>query len=180
MTKRFDRKDGKKIHMLSLCGMAHYDFNMPGAYGYEQVFGIMRSLKDLGMSDIEQQYRRIIFNIIARNQDDHTKNISFLMAQDGRWKLSPAYDVTYSYNPDGLWANQHQMSLNGKRGHFTAHDLIQLGAVAGITDSQKIIHEVLGAVERWLEFAREAGVQKGQINVIASTHRGENINNFLE
>ncbi|MCD4721261.1 MAG: HipA domain-containing protein [Desulfobacula sp.] len=153
---------------------------MAGAYGYEQVFGIMRSLKDLGMSDIEQQHRRIIFNVIARNQDDHTKNISFLMASDGRWKLSPAYDVTYSYNHDGLWTNQHQMTLNGKRDNFTAHDLIQLAEVAGITDSQKIIHEVLGAVERWLEFARETGVQKNQINAIASVHRGESINNSLE
>ena len=114
MTRRFDRVNGKKLHMQSLCGIAHYDFNMAGAYAYEQAFEVMRKLR-LSKPEAEQQYRRMLFNVIARNQDDHCKNIAFLMQPDGKWSLSPAFDVTYSHNPAGKWTSQHQMTINGKR-----------------------------------------------------------------
>ena len=100
MTKRFDRQGNRKLHMQTLCGVAHYDYNLPGAYGYEQAFQVMRQLK-LSKKEAAQMYRRMVFNVVARNQDDHTKNISFLMDRDGRWRLSPAYDVTYAHNPKG-------------------------------------------------------------------------------
>ncbi|MCP4574761.1 MAG: HipA domain-containing protein, partial [Deltaproteobacteria bacterium] len=126
LTRRFDRENHEKIHMQSLCGMAHFDFNRPGAYSYEQAFSIMRQLR-LSKPDAIEQYRRMVFNVVARNQDDHTKNIAFLMDRQGRWKLSPAFDVIYSHNPAGKWTNQHQMSINGKRDHFTTADLILVG-----------------------------------------------------
>lgn len=159
MTKRFDRADGKKLHMQSLCGVAHYDFNMAGAYSYEQAFEVMRKLR-LSKAEAAQQYRRMLFNIIARNQDDHTKNISFLMSKDGKWKLSPAYDVTYSHNPAGKWTNQHQMSINGKRDHFTKDELIDTGKSISISKPEDIIDEVIIAVDKWSDFADSAGVKK--------------------
>jgi len=112
MTKRFDRVDGKKIHMQSLCGLAHYDFNMAGAYSYEQALMVALGL-GLNHADLSQLFRRMVFNVMARNQDDHTKNIAFLMDEKGVWALSPAYDVTYAHNPSGIWTHQHQMSLAG-------------------------------------------------------------------
>ncbi len=171
MTRRFDRKDNQKIHRLSLCGIAHFDFNEAGAYSYEQAFAVMRALKDLGLPAFEQQYRRTLFNVIARNQDDHTKNISFLMEPDGVWKLSPAYDVTYSFNPKGAWTNVHQMSLAGKRDNFTLRDLIGLGEYAGIRKPKQIIQEIQAAVLRWPEFAGEAGVPDDQITKVGNVHR---------
>ena len=114
MTRRFDRgPDGGKFHMQSLCAMGHFDFNQAGAYSYEQAFQTARRLQ-LPQPDLTELYRRALFNILARNQDDHTKNIAFLMDKQGRWSLSPAYDLTYSYNPSGEWTARHQMSVNGK------------------------------------------------------------------
>jgi len=165
MTKRFDRVQGKKLHMQSLCGIAHYDFNMAGAYSYEQAFTIMRKLR-LSKADAVEQYRRMIFNIIARDQDDHTKNISFLMGSDGAWSLSPAYDVTYSHNPAGLWTNQHQMSVNGKRDHFTMADLIAVGVSISLSRPEAIINEVNEAVREWPQYAKQAGVNKDAIRDI--------------
>jgi len=159
MTKRFDRVNGNKLHMQSLCGIAHYDFNMAGAYGYEQAFSVMRQLR-LSKVEAAEQYRRLLFNVIARNQDDHTKNISFLMGMDGKWKLSPAYDVIYSHNPAGHWTNQHQMSVNGKRDGFNRQDLISIGESIGLRKPESVIGEVLDAVEQWPEYAKEAGVKK--------------------
>src|ERR1044072_1630757 len=122
MTKRCDRlESGEKIHMLSLGGLAHFDFNNAGAHGYEQAMLIMRQL-DFPVSEIEQMFRRVVFNILARNQDDHVKNIAFLMNKEGVWSLAPAFDLTYSYNPQGLWTSKHQMTLNGKRDHFPLAD----------------------------------------------------------
>lgn len=158
MTKRFDRVGGKKLHMQTLCGIAHYDFNMAGAYSYEQAFTIMRKLR-LSKADAVEQYRRMLFNIIARDLDDHTKNIAFLMGQDGKWILSPAYDVIYSHNPAGKWTNQHQMSLLGKRDHFTREDLINIAELISLSRPDAIINDVVTAVEKWQEFAREAGVK---------------------
>ena len=170
LTKRFDRQGGEKIHMQSLCGLAHYDFNMAGAYGYEQAFSVMRRLR-LSKADATEQYRRMIFNVIARNQDDHTKNIAFLMDQTGNWKLSPAFDVTYSHNPAGKWTNQHQMSINGKRDHFNLEDLIAPGDSISISKPKKIIDEVLGAIEKWPEFAGAAGVHESVTKKIAGYFR---------
>ena len=122
LTKRFDRSDsGNKIHMQSLCAIAHLDFNTAGQHSYEQCFLVMRQLK-LSMHDIEQQFRRMAYNIIARNQNDHVKNIAFLMNKRGQWKRSPAFDITYSYNPTGRWASSHQMSMNGKTDSFSLKD----------------------------------------------------------
>lgn len=170
MTKRFDRVDGEKLHMQSLCGIAHYDFNMAGAYSYEQAFAVMRRLR-LSKADAIQQYRRMVFNIVARDLDDHTKNISFLMAPDGKWKLSPAYDVIYSHNPAGKWTNQHQMSLNGKRDHFAKEDLIAVSDSIRLSKSDRVIEDVVSAVERWPEFAKTAGVNDKTIKQISNNHR---------
>ncbi len=170
ITKRFDRQNDEKIHMQSLCGMAHYDFNQAGAYGYEQAFSIMRQLR-LSKAEAVQQYRRMVFNVVGRNQDDHTKNIAFLMGRDGRWKLSPAFDVTYSHNPAGKWTDQHQMTINGKRDHFTFADIVEVGESISISKPKEIIEEVVDAVEKWPDFAREAGIKEEDIQEKASFHR---------
>jgi serine/threonine-protein kinase HipA len=170
LTKRFDRVNGKKRHLQSLCGLAHYDFNAPGAYSYEQAFAIMRKLR-LSKADAIQQYQRMLFNVIARNQDDHTKNIAFLMSQDGKWKLSPAFDITYSHNPTGQWTNQHQMSINGKRDEFTLTDLITIGESIGIPKPTSCIEKIIKAIEKWPNFAKEAGIKKKTIMEIAQYQR---------
>jgi serine/threonine-protein kinase HipA len=122
MTRRFDRlPEGGKLHMQSLSALAHFDFNQAGAYGYEQALLVVRQL-GLPMAAVEEQFRRMAFNIVARNQDDHAKNIAFLMDKRGQWSLAPAFDVTYSYNPTGVWTGTHQMTLNGKRDGFAAAD----------------------------------------------------------
>jgi serine/threonine-protein kinase HipA len=171
MTRRFDRGlDGDKIHMQSLCALAHYDFNLAGAYGYEQAFSIIQQL-NLGHPALEEMYRRMAFNIIARNQDDHTKNIAFLMDQKGKWKLAPAFDVMWAYNSSGQWTNQHQMTLNGKRDGFTRADLLEVARQFGIKNAQKILDQVTGAVAKWTAVAEKNGVSDAMISKIASTHR---------
>ena len=171
MTKRFDRVGGKeKLHMQTLCGLAHFDFNIQGGYSYEQLFQVMRTLRLL-YSDAEQVFRRMIFNIVARNQDDHTKNFSFLMNREGKWQLSPAYDVTYSYNPTGDFTSKHQMSVNGKRDDFTMNDFLQIAQSMHIKNSKEIIEEVIDAVSLWKKFAFEHNIPKNQIDDIFKTHR---------
>lgn len=170
MTRRFDRVAGEKLHMLSLCGMAHLDFNQAGAHAYEQVFGVMREL-GLPKNEAIQQYRRMVFNVLARNQDDHTKNIAFLMDPAGSWSLSPAFDLTYAHNPGGQWTNQHQMSINGKRDHFELQDLIAVGESISIKKPREIIEEVATAVADWEVFAERAGVQETFVREIAANHR---------
>lgn len=160
MTRRFDRlPDGGKLHMQTLGGIAHFDYNMAGAYSYEQALQVMRRL-GLGMDACLQQVRRMAFNIIARNQDDHVKNIAFLMDKRGQWRLSPAYDLIYSYNPDGAWTSRHQMTVHGKRDHFTRADAEACAESAGIPKRwvKGIIQEVDDAVRRWPDFAEQAGV----------------------
>ena len=158
MTKRFDRKDGgEKIHMQSLCGIAHYDFNSAGAYSYEQAIGVMRDLR-LDRSEFEQFYKRMVFNIVARNQDDHTKNIAFLMDKSGRWSLSPAYDITHC-NGAG-WTSSHQMSVNEKRNNFELADLLATAKHADIKESKakELIAEIIATVRKWPDYASRAGV----------------------
>ena len=172
MTRRFDRRGNRKIHLQSLCGMAHFDFNNSGGYAYEQAFAVMRRLR-LGKPDAIRQFRRMVFNVVARNQDDHTKNIAFLMDRDGRWTLTPAFDVIYSHKPAGRWTNQHQMTINGKRDNFTAADLIAVGESISIPRPRNIIDEVIDAVSRWQDFAAQAGVDPNWIADIARYHRLE-------
>lgn len=160
MTQRFDRTpDGKKLHMQSLCAMRHFDFNLARAYSYEQAIETIRML-GLGREAIKEQVRRALLNVFIRNQDDHTKNIAFLMDSSGRWSLSPAFDVVYAYNPDGDWTNEHQMSLAGKTDGFELDDLLVFGKFADLKtiETKVIISEIGAAVHRWSQFARDAGV----------------------
>ena len=132
LTKRFDRQNGEKIHMQTLCGIAHYDYRNPRSYSYEQAFNVMRALR-LPYSQAQEMYRRMVFNVVIRNQDDHTKNISFLMDRQGKWTLSPAYDMGFAYNPKGGWTAQHQMSINGKFDNITRQDLLEFAKRNNIT-----------------------------------------------
>ena len=160
MTRRFDRTpEGRKLHMQSLGAMAHFDFNQAGAYSYEQAFQVIRRL-GLPRKDVEQQVLRAMFNVVARNQDDHVKNIAFLMDKRGGWRLAPAFDITYALNPDGQWTNQHQMSLNSKRDHFEREDLIALAGVAGVKEApaNEMLDRVLQAARNWVTYAEQAGV----------------------
>jgi serine/threonine-protein kinase HipA len=160
MTRRFDRlAHGEKLHMQSLCAMAHFDFNTAGAYSYEQAFLTIRRI-DLPMAAIEEQFRRMAFNIIARNQDDHVKNIAFLMDKAGQWSLAPAFDVTYSFNPQGHWTATHQMTMNGKRDAFTPDDFRACAKAAQMKRgrAQAIIEDVAAAVSNWPQYAEQAQV----------------------
>ena len=173
MTCRFDRTaEGRKIHIQSLGAMRHFDYREPGAHSYEQAVGAIRQL-GMGMPAVAEQYRRAIFNIAARNQDDHVKNISFLMERSGEWRLSPAYDVTYSYNPAGLWTRDHQMSLAGKVNDFTWEDLLTFARSCGMNrhEARRILGEVFSAVGIWRRFADEAGVDERDARRIEKTHR---------
>jgi serine/threonine-protein kinase HipA len=175
MTRRFDRTpEGHKLHMQSLCALQHYDFNQAGAYSYEQALRTMRAL-GLPMAQIEEQYRRMAFNIVARNQDDHVKNIAFLMDKSGNWSLSPAFDMTYSYNPTGRWTSTHQMSLNGKRDDFVADDFTACEKAIAMKRGRglEILQEVHDAVTQWPAFAAAASVSASITDQIASVHRTE-------
>ena len=174
MTRRFDRTAaGRKIFMQTLCGIAHMDFNQAGAYGYEQALDIAQRI-GLTRDELRQMYRRMAFNVMARNQDDHTKNIAFLMDKRGAWSLAPAYDVIFCYNPDGFWTRRHQMSVNGKHDNFTAGDF---HAVAKRFDlfsapaAEQVLEEIDVALARWPEFANAAGVPETTVRAIAEKHR---------
>lgn len=162
MTKRFDRQKNQKIHMQTLCGLAHFDYNQPRAYSYEQAFQIMRQIK-LPYSDSEELYRRMVFNVMSRNQDDHTKNISFLMFPNGKWQLSPAYDVTYAYNPENFWLKAHQMSVNGKREDILLEDLLAVAKNVGIKKPKAIIERCNQILFNWDVYAKKAGIESEQI-----------------
>lgn len=170
LTRRFDRENGEKLHLQSLCGIAHYDFNASGAYGYEQAFEIMRKLR-LTKAEAAQQYRRMLFNVVARNQDDHTKNIAFLMDRDGHWRLAPAFDVIYANNPKGVWTRRHQMTINGKRDGFTREDLLAVGRSIGLARPAEVLDEIVETVSRWPGFARDAGVPNARAQEIGAQHR---------
>lgn len=173
MTRRFDRDDaGDKLHMQSLGALAHFDYNEPGSYSYEQAFLVMRQLQ-LPMRDLEEQYRRMVFNLVARNQDDHVKNIAFLMDRAGQWSLSPAFDITWSFNPAGDWTATHQMSVNGKRDQFIHADLLAAGGSAQLKRgrAEAIAEEVIAAVRDWQRFGSGAGVPEQQCRQIEASHR---------
>lgn len=169
MTRRFDRTDhAQKVHMQTLCGIAHFDYKILHAYSYEQAFQVMRRLR-LSYQQAEEMYRRMVFNVIARNQDDHTKNISFLMSQEGKWRLSPAYDISWCYNPQGAWTSKHQMSINGKWDNITEQDMLNVAKNVNIKQPKQIIEQVAYAVSLWPKLAKEFGIPKEIIDLIKAT-----------
>lgn len=170
ITQRFDRIEDQKIHMSTLCGLGHFDRNPPGLYGYENLFETARCLK-LKYDSLEQLYRRMVFNIITRNQDDHSKNHSFLMLGDGQWINAPSYDICYSYNPDSKYIALHQMSCNGKRDNFVYEDLISAAKNADISNPKKIIKEVKEVASCWIDFARKANFPEKEAELIKKNFR---------
>ena len=169
MTKRFDRVNGNKIHMQSLGALTHISYREPGACGYELASAYM---KELGLyhKEIEQFYRRMVFNCLAVNQDDHVKNVSFIMDKSGKWRLSPAYDITFSYNPENKWLRAHQMTVNGKTTEIGLSDLIEAGRRMDIKERRckDIINEVSLAVGKFSSFAEQVGIKEKTVNHINS------------
>ncbi len=173
MTRRFDRTvAGGKVHMQSLGAMAHFDYRQPAAYSYEQAIQVIRRL-GLSRKDMDQQVLRAIFNVVGRNCDDHVKNIAFLMNRRGQWRLSPAFDLSYAWNPAGQWTSRHQMSVNGKRDGFERADLIALAKAADIKKprAEKMIDHVIDIFRRWPEFAEQAGVDQARAGKIQAAQR---------
>ena len=169
MTKRFDRigSKGEKLHMQSLCAIAHMDFNSPRAYSYEEAFSVMRQMK-LSHTDFVQLYKRMVFNELAKNYDDHTKNIAFLMNKKGEWSLAPAFDMTFSYSKDSVWVNSHQMLINGKYEKIQKEDFRKVADKAGLkkSEAEKCIEQVENAVSMWSDFAKEAGLSSERTKII--------------
>lgn len=173
MAKRFDRtEDGGKLHMQSLGAIAHYDYRQPTAYSYEQAIQVIRRM-GLSQKDMEQQVLRAVFNVVARNCDDHVKNIAFLMNRRGEWRLSPAFDVSYAWNPAGEWTSRHQMSVNGKREKFERGDLFSLAKAADIKKAraEQMIQHLIDVIGRWPDFAGKAGVNEEQVRKIQAVQR---------
>jgi serine/threonine-protein kinase HipA len=171
MTRRFDRlASGEKLHMQSLYAMAHLDNSLAGAHSYEQAFDVARRLA-LPASDNEELFRRMTFNVVARNQDDHTKNIAYLMNKAGEWSLAPAFDVIYAYNPAGEWTSRHQMTINGLSDNFELADLLAVASRYSVHNASEIVGAVETAVAAWQEFANTAGVDEIAVNKIAQAHR---------
>jgi serine/threonine-protein kinase HipA len=169
MTKRFDREGGEtKHHIQTFCALKHFDYNLVSSFSYEQLFQCMRELK-LTYADAEQMFRRMVFNVIARNCDDHTKNFSFLLKQDGKWELAPAYDVCHAYRPGSEWVSQHALSINGKRKDITKADLLVIGESIRCKKASEIIDEINGNVNQWKRFADEVSVQSTLRDEIAKT-----------
>lgn len=169
MTRRFDRVDGEKVHMQTLCGLAHYDYNMRNICSYEQAFEVMRQLY-LSYPEAEEFYRRMVFNVVACNQDDHTKNISFLMDKNGTWSLSPAYDMSWAYSSQGTWTQSHQMSIHGKQTDITRADLLEVAHQMNIKHAPAIIDQVVEAVSQWPKLAAEYHLNPEIVNYIERTH----------
>lgn len=173
MTRRFDRgPQGEKRHMQTLCALGHYDFQLAGAHSYEQALMAMQKLR-LPVPQLTELFRRMLFNVLARNQDDHTKNIAFLMNKQGEWNLSPAYDLTFAYNPRGDWTGSHQMTIAGKRDGFTRDELLEVGRSFGVPKPAQVMEQVADAVRRWPTFAETAGVDEARAAAIADTQRLE-------
>jgi serine/threonine-protein kinase HipA len=171
LTKRFDRtENGQKIHVQSLGALAGIDYKVQRVSNYETLFRVMKRLT-LPYSQFEQQYRRMLFNVIARNQDDHVKNFGFLMDDTGKWAITPAYDLTFQYKPGGSWTNVHQSSINGKFDGFTRADLLSIGQTFGIKKAGQLIDEVLEAVSHWKRIALELAIPEDDINAVADNLR---------
>ena len=169
MTKRFDRVGNEKIHVLSLACMSHLGWNPAGSAGYEQAFYTMRMLR-MSYAEQEQQFRRMVFNAVSKNVDDHTKNISYVMDKNGVWKLSPAYDITFSSDSAELFGDQHKMTINGKQKEIAIEDLLSVAKNMGIKKGNQIIEQVRASVARWDTFADQAGVQSNVRKHISDLH----------
>ena len=160
MTKRFDREEGNvKHHIHTFCGIQHFDYNNVTGYSYEQLYQTMRLLR-LTYPEAEQMFRRMVFNVLASNNDDHTKNFSFLLKKDSKWQLAPAYDLCYSYDPKSIWVSQHALSINGKRKNIFREDLLSIAKANSIRKPDKIIDEIKNIICNWQEYADKAGVNK--------------------
>jgi len=169
MTRRFDRESGKgKIHVQSFCAIRHFDFNEVNSFSYEQLFETMRLL-GLPYPEAEQLFRRMVFNIISRNCDDHTKNFAFTMDKNGLWKLSPAFDVCYSYRPDSTWVSQQSLSVNGKRQNISRDDFLSVAKQMNIKNAAKIVIQVNEIVNSWSKYAEETKVNPVLRDAIAKT-----------
>jgi serine/threonine-protein kinase HipA len=160
MTKRFDREvNNIKHHIQTLCGINHFDYNNLFAYSYEQVYQTMRLLR-LTYPEAEEMFRRMVFNVLATNCDDHTKNFSFMLKKDEKWKLAPAYDVCFAYDPDNVWVNQQTLSVNGKYRNINKEDLMTIAIANNIKKGSKIIDEVNDVVKTWIQFASKVEVRE--------------------
>lgn len=169
MTKRFDREpNNQKIHMQSFCALQHYDYNEVSLYSYEQLFETMRLL-GLPYPQAEQLYRRMVFNVLAKNCDDHTKNFAFLMDKTGKWRLSPAYDICHAYRPGSEWVSKHALSINGKRSDFTKSDLIDVAKQMNVKKPELIIEKVIDIVTNWRFYADKVSVEEKLKNAIEKT-----------
>lgn len=169
MTKRFDREGNDvKHHVQTFCALKHFDFNLVNSFSYEQLFQCMRELK-LSYADAEQMFRRMVFNVIARNCDDHTKNFSFLLKQGGKWELSPAYDLCHAYRPGSEWVSQHALSINGKRKEITKADLLVIGESIRCKKASEIIDEINDTVNQWEEYANNVNLETKLRDEIAKT-----------
>jgi len=170
MTRRFDRPGGgEKLHIQTLNAIARKSYKLIDTHYYEHLFSVIREMR-LPYSAIEQQFRRMVFNVVAKNCDDHTKNVSFLMDNNGNWSLSPAYDITYAYNPSGYWNRRHLMGINGKFDDFTGKDLEKVGVAEGIRNRNRIIEQICDVVGQWPEYARVAGIDKTLYEKIGAVH----------
>ncbi len=169
MTKRFDRDRNRKHHLQTLCGLAHLDYRQKAAHDASQLFLTIDRLA-IGYSALEQAFRRVAFNWMAANCDDHTKNVSFLLRESGRWELAPAYDVTHAYNPKGQWTNQHLMSVNGKFAGISQDDLMVVADRFGVGTAKRVLTEVREAVAAWPDFAARAKVRRTEIARIREHH----------
>jgi serine/threonine-protein kinase HipA len=170
MTKRFDREGGEqKHHIQTLCAMQHYDFSQITGFSYEQLFQTMRLLR-LPYPEAEQMYRRMVFNVIARNCDDHTKNFAFRLKKDGNWELAPAYDICFAYRPGSDWVSQHNLSINGKRKDITKADLLQIAKSMNIKKAEAIIQKISDTVTNWQEYAAIAKVDTKLKETIGNAH----------
>ena len=169
MTKRFDREGGDvKHHVQTFCALKHFDYNQVKSFSYEQLFQCMRELK-LTYADAEQMFRRMVFNVIARNCDDHTKNFAFLLKQGGKWELAPAYDLCHAYRPGSEWVSQHALSINGKRKEITKADLLIIGDSIRCKKASEIIDEINNTIHQWRKFADEVGVKTNLRDAIDKT-----------
>lgn len=170
LTERFDRgENGERHHVITLCALAHLDFNQPAAASYDQYLDVVAAL-GLGPDELAQAYRRMVFNVYAVNRDDHTKNLAFLRREGGGWELAPAYDVTFAYNPEGVWTRTHQMRVNGKVDNITIEDLYAVGDRHDVPAYRRIVAEIADVVREWPRHGTEAGVSGTQIARISEHH----------
>jgi serine/threonine-protein kinase HipA len=170
MTKRFDREHGKgKIHVQTFCAIRHYDSNEVNLYSYEKLFETM-SMLSLSYPEAQELFRRMVFNVMSRNCDDHTKNFAFIMNKSGEWKLSPAYDICHAYSPDSGWVSQHALSINGKRKNIERQDLLIVGKSMNIKNAEEIIDKISSVVSNWNSYAKAVNVDADLMDSIGKTH----------